>query len=196
MGAEMLGQLSSALQACVITVINCVDNNNDEGTTPGLGTALALLGACARRQIRIPTNGLYPFFTSLPPERDPSPLLSRKRPGKSKPGERGALGSSPNLCLRYCATSVSHLPSLGSEASFCKTRPLQLCHRRLRLPHLPLHGALGPRQPTSGPGGDHLLLLRAGLRQRWPLSQPLRRFWPNLCLPDQRPQDSPVGGRR
>lgn len=91
MGAEMLCKLSSALQACVITVINCVDNNNDEGTAPGLGTTLALLGACAWRQMIIPRkarNGLYPFFISLPPERD---LLGGKTSLLSRP-ERG-LGS-------------------------------------------------------------------------------------------------------
>lgn len=78
----------------------------------------------------IPRNGLHCFFTFLPPERDllestTSPLsLSKNRPGKSKPGEQGALGSSPNLCLMCCAASISHLPFLGSEASFYKTRPL------------------------------------------------------------------------
>lgn len=94
MGAEMLCQLSGALQACVITVINCVDNNNDEGTAPGLRTALALLGACAWRQIRI-SRSLALLHISNPRKRpfrkyDLSPLLSRKRPVKSKPGEQGA----------------------------------------------------------------------------------------------------------
>jgi len=97
-GAEMLGQLSSALQACVITVINCVDNNNDEGTTPGLGTALALLGACARRQIRIPTNGLYPFFTSLPPERG---NLEPRRPYKHPVLLFTSSPPQPNFCLEF-----------------------------------------------------------------------------------------------
>lgn len=78
---------------------------------------MTVLGAYAWRQITIPRNGLHRFFTFLSPERDllegtTSPLsLSKRRPGKSKPGEQGA------LCLMCYAASISHLPFLGSEAS-------------------------------------------------------------------------------
>lgn len=78
----------------------------------------------------IPRNGLHRFFTFLSPERDllegmtSSLSLSKKRPRKSKPVEQGALGSSLNLYLMCCAASVSHLPFLGSEASFYKTGSL------------------------------------------------------------------------
>lgn len=116
------------------------------------------------------------------PRKRPLPSPVQKEAWEFK--TRRALGSSPNLCLMCCATSVSHLPSLGSEASFCKAshhHHPQLCHWWLRLPHLPLRGALGPRLLASGPGGGCLLLLGACLRQSWPLSQPSRRFWPNLC---------------
>lgn len=172
----MLCQLSSALQACVITVINCVDNNNDEGTTPGLGTALALLGACAWRQIRIPRNGLYPFS-----QKETSPLFCPERGLRSQSQEREEPWVQAPTCASctvqpqsaICPLWAQKPPSVkvGPSSSAIGSSDYPTCHCM----------ALWARKPTSGPGGDRLLLLRVSLRQRWPLRQPLRRFWPNLC---------------
>lgn len=106
-GSWALKCFANCLVLCkhVITVINCVDNNNDERSASVWESHCLCL-------VLVPGNGLLPSFICLPTERDflegmTLPLsLSRQRPEKSNLEEPGTLGSSTCLYLMCCVILV------------------------------------------------------------------------------------------